>query len=93
MAAITPLRPPQAQKRLLCAQQHRQHNAPVQVVVPRRIAAKAAARRMAALTGTRVGREVGYQVRLDSRVSAQTRVVVVTPGVLLKQLQEAWAPC
>lgn len=55
---------------------------------PRRVAAKAAARRMSALLGEAVGVTVGYRVRLESRVSAATRIEVVTEGVLLRMLQE-----
>ncbi|BCB83019.1 ATP-dependent helicase HrpB [Phytohabitans suffuscus] len=57
------------------------------VAEPRRIAARAAARRMAGLLGDRVGGRVGYAVRGDRRVSAATRVEVVTTGVLVRRLQ------
>jgi ATP-dependent helicase HrpB len=57
------------------------------VAEPRRIAARAAARRMAATLGERVGGRVGYAVRGDRRVSAATRVEVVTTGVLVRRLQ------
>lgn len=53
---------------------------------PRRLAARAAARRMAAALGERVGETVGYRVRLDTRVSARTRIEVVTEGVLTRRL-------
>jgi ATP-dependent helicase HrpB len=43
----------------------------VQVLEPRRVAAKSAARRMAALLGEPVGRTVGYRVKLDTRVRGQ----------------------
>ncbi|MBB5868293.1 ATP-dependent helicase HrpB [Allocatelliglobosispora scoriae] len=56
------------------------------VAEPRRIAARAAASRMASLTGTRTGGLVGYTVRGDSRTSAETRVEVVTTGVLVQRL-------
>src|SRR5438132_14301015 len=45
---------------------------------PRRLAARAAARRMAATLNEAVGATVGYRVRLDAKVSAQTRFEVVT---------------
>jgi ATP-dependent helicase HrpB len=63
--------------------------APGRVVVtqPRRIAARAAARRLAGLLGEEVGRTVGYAVRGDRRASADTRIEVVTTGVLLRRLQ------
>ncbi|MCW6005171.1 ATP-dependent helicase HrpB [Micromonospora sp. CPCC 205371] len=59
----------------------------VVVAEPRRVAARAAARRMASLLGDRVGGLVGYTVRGDRRVSAATRVEVVTTGVLVRRLQ------
>ncbi|OIP30944.1 MAG: ATP-dependent helicase HrpB [Deltaproteobacteria bacterium CG2_30_63_29] len=59
----------------------------VVVVEPRRIAAHAAASRVAAERGWRVGEEVGYRVRLESRVSARTRLHFVSTGVLLNDLQ------
>jgi ATP-dependent helicase HrpB len=58
----------------------------VLVAEPRRLAARAAAARMAALLGEPVGRRVGYAVRGDSRTSADTRVEVVTSGLLLRRL-------
>lgn len=54
---------------------------------PRRIAARAAARRMAATLGEAVGDTVGFRMRGESRVSARTRVEVVTEGVLTRMLQ------
>ncbi|MFG1610030.1 ATP-dependent helicase HrpB [Actinoplanes sp. NPDC049265] len=57
------------------------------VAEPRRVAARAAARRMASLLGSAVGDEVGYAVRGDRRVSAATRIEVVTTGVLVRRLQ------
>ncbi|RBY79066.1 ATP-dependent helicase HrpB [Blastococcus sp. TF02-09] len=59
----------------------------VLVAEPRRVAARAAARRMAALLGEEVGGQVGYSVRGDSRRSAATRVEVVTTGLLVRRLQ------
>ena len=55
---------------------------------PRRLAARAVARRMAATLGELVGERVGYRMRLDTRVSARTRIEVVTEGVLGRLLQE-----
>src|SRR4051812_29444733 len=57
------------------------------VAEPRRVAARAAARRMAALLGETVGGRVGYSVRGESRRSAATRVEVVTTGLLVRRLQ------
>lgn len=53
---------------------------------PRRLAARAAARRMSETIGERVGDTVGFRVRGDTRVSARTRIEVVTEGVLTRML-------
>ena len=58
------------------------------LVQPRRVAARAAATRMAELLGESVGQSVGYRIRLESRVSAATRIEVVTEGVLTRRLQQ-----
>lgn len=58
----------------------------VLVAEPRRLAARAAAARMASLLGEPVGGTVGYSVRGDSRTSARTRIEVVTSGLLLRRL-------
>lgn len=55
---------------------------------PRRLAARAAARRMAALLGEPVGQTVGFRIRMETQVSARTRIEVVTEGVLTRMLQE-----
>ena len=54
---------------------------------PRRLAARAVARRMAQTLGESVGRTVGYRMRMDTRVSRETRIEVVTEGVLTRMLQ------
>ncbi|WEB43160.1 ATP-dependent helicase HrpB [Streptomyces yunnanensis] len=59
----------------------------VVVAEPRRIAARAAARRMAWLLGERVGDRVGFTVRGERRAGPRTAVEVVTTGVLLQRLQ------
>ncbi|MFD3837180.1 ATP-dependent helicase HrpB [Streptomyces sp. NPDC058642] len=59
----------------------------VVVAEPRRIAARAAARRMAWLLGEKVGGSVGYTVRGERVVGPRARVEVVTTGVLLQRLQ------
>jgi len=59
----------------------------VVVAEPRRIAARAAARRMAWLLGEEVGASVGYSVRGERVVGRHARVEVVTTGVLLQRLQ------
>ncbi|MFP5288865.1 MAG: helicase-related protein [Thermoanaerobaculia bacterium] len=59
----------------------------VVMLEPRRIAARAAARRMAEEGGWRLGEEVGYQVRFDRRAGPATRILVVTEGILVQMLQ------
>jgi ATP-dependent helicase HrpB len=54
---------------------------------PRRLAARAAARRIASERGERVGGTIGFRVRGETRVSATTRIEVVTEGVLARMLQ------
>ena len=58
----------------------------VVVVEPRRIAAIQIAERMSAMIGETVGNTVGYRVRFDTKVSASTRVEVITEGILLRML-------
>src|SRR5690242_15307647 len=58
------------------------------VLEPRRVAARAAARRMAIEHGTSLGDVFGYQVRFDRKAGPRTRVLVVTPGVLLRRLHD-----
>ncbi len=59
----------------------------VWMLEPRRLAARSAAQRIAAETGTPLGSLVGYSVRLESRSSAATRIEVLTQGVFLRRLQ------
>jgi ATP-dependent helicase HrpB len=54
---------------------------------PRRLAARAAADRMAATLGEKTGETIGYRVRGDAATSAQTRVEVVTEGILTRMIQ------
>jgi ATP-dependent helicase HrpB len=54
---------------------------------PRRLATRAAARRMASLLGEEVGATVGYQTRDERRIGPSTRIEVVTEGVLTRRLQ------
>ena len=56
------------------------------VLEPRRLAARAAAERMASSLGERAGETVGYRVRLQSKVSARTRVELVTEGVFTRMI-------
>jgi ATP-dependent helicase HrpB len=55
---------------------------------PRRLAARAVAGRMAHLLGEPVGRSVGFRTRLETRVSRETRIEVVTEGILTRMLQD-----
>ena len=57
------------------------------LLAPRRLAARAAAERMAYLISGTVGQIVGYRMRMDTRVGPQTRIEVVTEGVLTRMLQ------
>jgi ATP-dependent helicase HrpB len=61
-------------------------NRKIVLLSPRRIAARAAAARMAAERGERVGETIGYRVRLDSRVGPKTRIEVVTEGVFTRMI-------
>ena len=58
----------------------------VVVLQPRRLAARMLAKRVAEEVGTPLGALVGYQIRLDSRVSDATRIRFVTEGILLRQM-------
>jgi len=57
------------------------------VLEPRRMAARAAARRIALERNSRLGDEVGYQVRFDEKSSKNTRILVVTDGIFLRRIQ------
>ncbi|WP_282026179.1 ATP-dependent helicase HrpB [Limimaricola cinnabarinus] len=54
---------------------------------PRRLAARAAAQRMAATLGERVGETVGFRIRGEAKVSKATRIEVVTEGILTRMVQ------
>ena len=58
------------------------------VLEPRRLAARAAASRMASLLNESVGEQVGFRVRMESKISARTRIEVVTEGILTRMLQD-----
>jgi ATP-dependent helicase HrpB len=58
------------------------------VLQPRRLAARAAATRIAFERGSPLGNEVGYQVRFDRRASAATRLLIVTEGVFVRRLRD-----
>ncbi len=59
----------------------------VVVLEPRRVAARAAARRVAYEQSWALGEEVGYQVRFERRAGAATRLLFVTEGILVQRLQ------
>jgi ATP-dependent helicase HrpB len=62
-------------------------NSGIVMLQPRRLAARAVASRMAAQLSEPVGRTVGYQVRLERKTSKDTRLEVVTEGILTRRLQ------
>src|SRR5688500_10721612 len=55
---------------------------------PRRLAARTIAARMASLWGDELGQTVGYRIRFENRVSAKTKIEVVTEGILTRMLQQ-----
>ena len=61
---------------------------PVILLQPRRVAARAVARRIAEERGWTLGREVGWQIRFDKRFVRDTRLLVVTEGILTARLQQ-----
>src|SRR5882762_8747541 len=58
------------------------------VLQPRRVAARTVAARVAWERGSRLGGEVGYQIRFDDQTSLGTRICFVTEGILLRWLQD-----
>jgi ATP-dependent helicase HrpB len=58
------------------------------VLQPRRVATRSVAARVAAERGVTLGSEVGYLIRFDDRASAETRILFMTEGVLLRRLQD-----
>lgn len=63
-------------------------NGKIILLSPRRIAARAAAARMAFERGEPVGATIGYRVRLDSKIGRETRIEVVTEGVFTRMILE-----
>lgn len=55
---------------------------------PRRVAARAAARRIAEERGVKLGGEVGYQIRFEKVAGPDTRILIVTEGILVRMLQD-----
>lgn len=64
------------------------HNKKLLMLEPRRLAARAAAHRMASTLQEPVGETVGYRMRLDTKVGPKTRIEVVTEGILTRLLQQ-----
>ncbi|WP_439106835.1 ATP-dependent helicase HrpB [Congregibacter sp.] len=64
------------------------HNRKIIMLQPRRLAAKNAALRMSAIMDEPIGGTVGYRMRLDTKITAATRIEVVTEGILLAMLRE-----
>lgn len=62
-------------------------NAKIILVQPRRLAVKSVANRLAASLNEKTGQTVGYRMRMDTRISKQTQIEVVTEGVLLRAIQ------
>ncbi|AKM10628.1 ATP-dependent helicase HrpB [Croceicoccus naphthovorans] len=58
----------------------------VLLLSPRRVAARAAAERMAQMLGERAGETIGYATRMDTRVGARTRVVVMTEAIFVNRI-------
>ncbi len=58
------------------------------ILEPRRLAARAVANRMSSLLNEQVGTTVGYRVRFDNKISKQTRIEVLTEGILTRMLQQ-----
>ena len=67
---------------------HHPEGGVVVVVEPRRVATRAAAARMAAILGERVGETIGYAVRFERVASSATKIEVVTEGVLRNRLSK-----
>jgi len=61
-------------------------NGRIVMLEPRRLAARAAAAQMARLLGENLGETVGYRVRMDAKVSARTRIEIVTEGVFTRMM-------
>jgi ATP-dependent helicase HrpB len=63
------------------------NNKKIILLEPRRLAAKTVAQRMAQVQKQKVGEEIGYRVRFESKVSAQTRLEVITEAILNRMMQ------
>ena len=60
----------------------------VLLLSPRRLAARAAAERIAEMMGEQPGGTVGYATRMDSKISARTRLLVLTEGIFVRRIQD-----
>jgi len=58
------------------------------ILEPRRLAVRASAMRMASLLGESVGERVGYRIKMDSKESEKTKILIVTEGILTRKIQE-----
>ncbi|MBE6406501.1 MAG: ATP-dependent helicase HrpB [Lentisphaerae bacterium] len=84
--------PPGAGKTTTVPQYLLEHCCPEEKIImlePRRIAARASAVRIAELLGEKVGETVGYRTRFDTKVSARTKIEVVTEGILTRMIQNS----
>lgn len=63
-------------------------NKKILLLEPRRLAAASVAKRMAFLLGEEIGQTIGYRIRFESKISANTRIEVVTEGILTRMIQE-----
>ncbi|MEQ1550870.1 ATP-dependent helicase HrpB [Sphingorhabdus sp.] len=63
-------------------------NGQILILSPRRLAARAAAERIAELSGDAVGGLVGYATRMDSKTSEKTRILVLTEGIFRRRIQD-----
>ncbi|MEA1918288.1 MAG: ATP-dependent helicase HrpB [Campylobacterota bacterium] len=63
------------------------HHRQILILEPRRLATRNAAGRMAELLGEKLGQRVGYQIRAERCISTQTKIIVVTEGILTRMLQ------
>ncbi len=71
----------------LCLLTHLNPKKKILLLQPRRIAARNAAYRLAELINEPVGKRIGYRVRNDAKVSSETRIEVITEGILIRMLQ------
>lgn len=63
-------------------------NKKIIMLEPRRLATKAVANRMADLLNESIGETVGYRIRFDNKIGKQTRIEVITEGILTRMLQQ-----